>query len=290
MINSQPLNIKLEHIFLDGKWHQNQSVTSDNEGKIVIDHSKAKSSQYLTGHYLPSFVNFHSHAFQYAMAGSGEFFRRGGGEDFWSWRKEMYALALAISPEDLLTLARVLYLELLKNGYDTATEFHYLHHDPNGARYDDPTTMSKVLIKAAEDVGLNIILSPVYYHNSDFGCKAHYDQRRFTFNSPEEYLTHFQSLKALEKTNSHLTVLPGAHSLRAAPKEHLIEIYEATKEDFHIHISEQQKEIDACIQFYGRRPVEWLLESISEHQRLQLIHATHLNRNEISMLSTTGAL
>ena len=40
---------------------------------------------------VPAMVNAHSHAFQIGLRGIGE--RVGDGDDFWSWRGEMYRLA-----------------------------------------------------------------------------------------------------------------------------------------------------------------------------------------------------
>ena len=45
---------------------------------------------------------------------------------------------------------------------------------------------------------------------------------------------------------------------------------------FHIHISEQLKEIEDSIQYLGKRPVEWLLDNVDLSDRFHLVHATHL--------------
>ena len=77
-------------------------------------------------------INAHSHAFQRAFAGLAE--RRENEHDFWSWRDRMYRVALSlVSPDALRAIATQLYGELLRGGYTHVCEFHYLHHDAEGA-------------------------------------------------------------------------------------------------------------------------------------------------------------
>jgi formimidoylglutamate deiminase len=44
----------------------------------------------------------------------------------------------------------------------------------------------------------------------------------------------------------------------------------------HIHIAEQQREVDDCLAFSGRRPVQLLLEQAELDARWCLVHATHM--------------
>ena len=279
--------LKVECIYLNGSWHKNASIKISENGSYEI--TNAAHTKELSGTFITSICNFHSHAFQYAMAGAGENFQKGGGDDFWSWRESMYALALSVSPETLFAIARQLYSSMLLNGYDTVTEFHYLHHDLDGSRYNDPALLSKTLIDAAKSVGINIILCPIYYKTSNFGKESLPDQRRFTFKNPVEYLNLFSVLKERESIADGITILPGIHSLRAATVEEIKEIFNSTTEDFHIHIAEQTKEIEMCQKYYGKRPVELLFDNISNTSRLQLVHSTHINKDEISLIAKSGA-
>jgi formimidoylglutamate deiminase len=58
----------------------------------------------------------------------------------------------------------------------------------------------------------------------------------------------------------------------------------------HIHAAEQTKEVDECIAWSGRRPVEWLLEHAPVDQRWCLIHATHMTAAETAALAGSGAV
>ena len=49
----------------------------------------------------------------------------------------MYRFVARITPDDLEAIATQLYVEMLKAGYSSLGEFHYLHHAPDGRGYDD---------------------------------------------------------------------------------------------------------------------------------------------------------
>src|SRR6266700_7852349 len=105
------------------------------------------------GALVPGMPNVHSHAFQRALAGLTE---RGGpkADDFWTWRTEMYRFLDRIAPADQETIATQLYLEMLKAGYTTVGEFHYLHRDPAGRSYANPAEMALRIQAAAETTGI----------------------------------------------------------------------------------------------------------------------------------------
>ena len=58
----------------------------------------------------------------------------------------------------------------------------------------------------------------------------------------------------------------------------------------HIHIAEQQLEVEDCLASYGKRPVEWLLENHPVNRHWCLIHATHINSQERLALAKSGAV
>ena len=123
----------------------------------------------VAGAALPGFQNAHSHAFQYGMAGHAEQHESGTRDDFWSWREAMYACAETFSPEQNEQVATTLYRHLLRNGYTSVVEFHYLHHDPTGRPYANLAEMGERLVAAARTAGIKITLVPVFYQKGDFG-------------------------------------------------------------------------------------------------------------------------
>ena len=58
----------------------------------------------------------------------------------------------------------------------------------------------------------------------------------------------------------------------------------------HIHIAEQQREVDDCLKTLKARPVEWLLDNHGVDERWCLVHATHIDDAELAALAGTGAV
>jgi len=58
----------------------------------------------------------------------------------------------------------------------------------------------------------------------------------------------------------------------------------------HIHIAEQQKEVNDCLGWSGRRPVQWLYEHVEVDSRWCLVHATHVEADEVSAMARSGAV
>jgi formimidoylglutamate deiminase len=57
----------------------------------------------------------------------------------------------------------------------------------------------------------------------------------------------------------------------------------------HIHCAEQVKEVDDCLQWSGKRPVEWLLENMRVDARWCVVHATQMTAEETRALARSGA-
>jgi len=239
---------------------------------------------------IPGIASLHSHAFQRGMAGLAE--TRGNTSDtFWTWRETMYRFALNMTPEDAEAVATLLYVEMLEQGFTRVGEFHYLHHDQDGKPYANPAEMATRIARAAEITGIGLTLLPCFYAHSSFGGAApHAGQRRFICSID-------QFAKLISATEIAVRGLPGAnigiapHSLRAVTLDELTAIAPlAEGGPIHIHVAEQTKEVDECIAWSGRRPVEWLLEHMPVDQRWCLIHATHATATEIAALAESRAV
>lgn len=237
---------------------------------------------------LPGLPNLHSHAFQRAMAGLAE--RRTHPQDsFWTWRETMYRFAARMDPDSTYAVAAQLYAEMLEAGYTTVCEFHYLHHAPDGRRYADPAAMSHALIAAARDTGIRMSLLPVLYMSGGFdGRELSERQRRFG-HGVEEFLRLLQQLRAGQ--GPMLRVGCAFHSLRAVPEAAMREVMAALPADcpLHVHIAEQIGEVQDCLLLRGARPVQWLLDHFDIGPRWTLVHATHLDEQEVQGLAGSGA-
>ena len=132
----------------------------------------------IDGVALPGVPNAHSHAHQRLLAGLAE---TGAGRDsFMRWRELMYRIVGRIDPDGFQAVAAQAYMEMLKSGYTSVAEFHYLHHDAGGSPYAQPAEMGLRCIAAAEDAGIALTLLPSLYAYGGFGpAPAGAGQARF---------------------------------------------------------------------------------------------------------------
>jgi formimidoylglutamate deiminase len=240
---------------------------------------------------LPGLTNAHSHAFQRAMAGLAERSDRPQ-DDFWSWRERMYQVALRIGPEALENVAAWLYAEMLRAGYTQVCEFHYVHHDPQGNAYADPAEMAWALVRAAQRTGIGLTLLPTVYMRQGFGQDGLSNSQR-RFRAEPDFVLGIQARLANYARSSATGLLHAGvalHSLRAVPLGALREVETALPQaPLHIHVSEQTKEVEDCLQSHGRRPIEWLAEQVSLNSRWHLVHATHATAHELTLIRDAGA-
>ncbi len=276
-------------------WLTKATVTVNDNG-IISDISTSENQNSSLGIQhsiaIPGFQNAHSHAFQYAMAGLAE--RHEGSEnpdDFWGWREAMYQLALSVNPDQMEAIASMLYSEMARHGYTNVTEFHYVHHNKDGKPYDNLAEMGSRLIAAAKTAGIGITLCPIFYQKGGFGQAPNDRQRRFISPTIYDYLKLLESSREACKSYEHANIAIGIHSMRGVEPKDIVEIAKSGPQDipFHIHISEQLKEIEDSIKYLGKRPVEWLLENIELNERFHLVHATHLTDEETIGIAKSGA-
>lgn len=273
-------------------WHHHVRIRVDDRGIIesVTSGATADDAECLKGPVIPGMPNLHSHAFQRAMAGLAEV-GSAKPDSFWSWRDNMYALVDRLTPDQTAVIARALYVEMLKGGYTQVSEFHYLHHAPSGQPYTGSQAMSEALLEASASSGIGMTLLPVLYAHSDFGGKpATQGQRRFV-HTVDGYLRLLDELKTRCQADSRHTLGMAVHSLRAVTPEEIAEVLAANPAGpRHIHVAEQQKEVQASLAWSGQRPVQWLLDNVDIDERWCLIHATHLDDSEVRGLADSRAV
>lgn len=238
---------------------------------------------------LPGMVNLHSHAFQRALGGLTE--HAGEGPDsFWTWRELMYRFADRITPEQIEAIAAQLFAECLRHGYTSVCEFHYLQRDTDGAAYARPAETAERVAAAAQATGMGLTLLPVLYSHAGFGEQPlKPEQRRFR-TGVDDILGIVDAL--LHLRGGQLEVGAAPHSLRAATIGQVRELAAQLPQGrpLHIHIAEQQGEVEQSIAYCGRRPVEYLMEQVDVDGRWCLVHATHLNEEEVGAIARSGAV
>ncbi|MBX3603715.1 MAG: formimidoylglutamate deiminase [Piscinibacter sp.] len=284
-------NLFADHALLPDGWARDVLLHWDGAGTLTAVQADADpgDAPRAPGVLLPGMPNLHSHAFQRVFAGLTEC-RGAQGDSFWTWRDRMYRVALAVSPEQLEDIATQLYIEMLAAGYTSVCEFHYLHHAPDGRPYADPAEMSRRLAAAAQRAGIGLTLLPVLYRHGGFGpTPARPDQRRFV--SRVDALLH--SVEALRAAGLRVGVAP--HSLRAVAADDLRALLDGLAAidgdaPVHIHIAEQRREVQDCLDWSGLRPVRWLFEHAAIDARWCLVHATHLDDGECDAIARSGAV
>jgi formimidoylglutamate deiminase len=306
----------LQSAFLSQGWVSGAIVTVSDEGVISAIETAAPAdagrghatagraagagTESIDGIVVPGMANAHSHAFQRAMAGNTEY-RLSARDSFWTWRRAMYALANRIEPEDLQVLATQLFVEMLKAGYTSVAEFHYLHRQKGGLPYSGNNELWEAIGGAASAAGIGLTFLPTLYQTSDFGGQPlKPEQARFASDT-DAFLRAVEDRIGAERRSRSAqggprTQLTGAafHSLRAVPLENLRRAaLELRKLDanlpVHIHVAEQLLEVQACVRATGRRPIELLLDSGLLTRHWCLVHATHATGAELEGLAATAA-
>jgi formimidoylglutamate deiminase len=302
----------LQSAYLPQGWARDVLVTVSDRMITAIDTGIAASAaanaqparvekiERLDGIVVPGMPNAHSHAFQRAMAGNAEY-RMSARDSFWTWRQAMYALANRVEPEDLQIVATQLFVEMLKSGYTSVAEFHYLHQPRGSGQYSSANLLWDAVSDAARTAGIGLTFLPTLYQSSDFGGQPlRPEQARFYLDT-DAFLRAIGQRIDDERRAGNGAASPmlrtGAafHSLRAVPLAQLRQAALALRGidasmPVHIHVAEQMLEVRACERATGRRPIELLLDQELLTQHWCVVHATHATPRELAGLASADAV
>ncbi len=277
---------------LETGWAENVRVTIGADGIIEHIETGAQPAGERVGILLPAPANAHSHAFQRAMAGLTE--RRGpdATDSFWTWRQLMFRFLDRLTPDHVEAIAAFVQMEMLEAGYAANVEFHYLHHQPGGAPYDNLAEVAGRIAAAAEQTGIGLTLLPVHYQYG--GCDRRPlgpGQIRFGNDFDRFARLHEQSADIVGRLPADCRVGVAPHSLRAVstddlPRHKVL----AAGNPLHMHLAEQVAEVDEVVAAHGRRPVEWVLDHLDADASCCFIHCTQMLPHETTGLAGTGAV
>lgn len=289
------------HLHQPDGWLSPGYMAVDDRGDIVsvsrdlppgVDDADAER---LDGFVLPGMPNVHSHVHQRGLSGRSEPGTDSTVEEsFWTWRTRMYDFANRLSPDDFEALAAQAFLEMVRTGYTTVGEFHYLHNAPDGQPYADPAEMSVRILAAADAIGIGLTMLPTLYTRAGIGRPPATEQRRFILDE-DAYAALVERTITLAAGNELVNVGIAPHSLRAVDVEELTgTIVELAKRlpdaPIHLHVSEQVKEVDEALAGLGERPGAWLLNHLDLNERWTFIHATHCDVDERRGMSAAGVV
>ncbi|MGH3599593.1 MAG: formimidoylglutamate deiminase [Pseudonocardiaceae bacterium] len=284
--------ITAAHLLLPDGWVSPGQVLIDDDGTILEASAGEahRPDRTLSGFVLPGIANLHSHAHHRGLVGYADRLAPGAAATLWSWREVMYRHLRELTPDDLEAYATLAYVEMLRRGYTSVGEFHYIHHDGGGARYADPSETSRRLVAAAETAGIALTLLPTFYVSGGVDRAPEAEQRRFT-TGLDEYLALVAALDEIAAARPALQIGIAPHSLRAVPEAQLAQLLDARpRGPVHIHAAERTEEVDEVQSTLGARPVEWLLENAAVDERWCVIHATHMTDAERRGLAESGAV
>src|ERR1700678_2234957 len=288
---------RMTSAFLSQGWARDAVVTVSDDGLITALEAadpagRSDGAELIDGIVIPGMPTAHSHSFQRAMAGNTEY-RLSARDSFWTWRAAMYALANRIAPAYLQTLATQLFIEMLKSGYTSVAEFHYLHRQTSGAAYSGSNALWEAIGNAASAAGIALTFLPPLYQTSDFGgLPLKPEQARFASDTDAFLRAVEDRIDAERRGSSPQREMrmqrTGAafHSLRAVPLDNLRRAARQLRElnaslPLHIHVAEQLREVQACVRETGRRPIQLLLDTGLLDRHWCLVHATHATAEEL---------
>jgi len=273
-------------------WQRDVTVNIDVSGRISSIEAGTRGADSHCHILLPAVANLHSHAFQRAMAGMTETQGSDPFDSFWTWRKLMYQFLDHLTPEDVQSIAAFGQMEMLESGYAAVGEFHYLHHQPDGTPYHNRAEMCQRIVNAAAWSGMGLTLLPVLYHQG--GCDGRAlsgAQRRFANDIDDYARLHEGAALSIKEQLPDGAMGVAPHSLRAVSRQALADAVSlAAGSPVHIHIAEQEAEVEEILSAWNARPVEWLLREHDVNENWCLVHATQMLGSETVQLAATGAV
>jgi formiminoglutamate deiminase len=196
-----------------------------------------------------------------------------------------------IDPQQLEALTALAFAQMLEAGFTRVGEFHYLHQDKAGLPFADPGELAGRIAAAAAETGIGLTLLPTFYAHRGFGAgEPAARQRRFVTDLERFARIMDSSRKAVRVLTGGLVgVAP--HSLRAVSVDELPAVVAlGAGGPIHIHVAEQVREVEECVAWCGRRPIERLLEIVPVDDRWCLVHATHASEQELQRIAAAGAV
>lgn len=281
-----------EQALLQNGWAKAVRVTVGANGWIDrVEPDMPRVGDRIVGTLLPALVNAHSHAFQRAMAGLTE--RRGtdARDSFWTWRALMFRYLDRLTPAHVEAIAALVQMEMLEAGYAANVEFHYLHHQAGGVPYANLAEMSERIAAASAQTGIGLTLLPVLYQYGGLDRRPlGPGQIRFGNDLDRFARLHEGASDALRALPPDCRMGVAPHSLRAVAPDALGQVAGLTDGPVHMHLAEQQAEVDEVSVTLGKRPVEWVLDNMALSSGVTFIHCTQMLPHETEGLARTGAV
>jgi formimidoylglutamate deiminase len=279
-----------DFVYVGGKFESGLAFFADATGRITRlsrEPADLAIARRLSGQAaLPGLVNTHSHAFHRVLRG------RAAGA---TWRTAHARAAARLSAEDAFDAARMAFLEMLLSGITCVGEFNYLLRSAPGAAAEEET-VPRAILQAAHDVGIRIALLNVAWAHPYGGAAPAPEDARFATPDAEQFVRETEALRVFVEKNyfaDHAWVGAAVHSLGTVPLDYLKVVTRhahARRLRFHLHVSPDAAEVDACRAQHGRSPIALLAELGAVDKRLTAVHAGAISDDDIKLLGGARAV
>jgi 5-methylthioadenosine/S-adenosylhomocysteine deaminase len=221
---------------------------------------------------VPGTINTHNHSFQSLL--------RGIGDDlpFLEWRdKALYRYSPKLGAEDMGTAALFAFGEMLLHGVTTVCDFYYINAQGNDH--------ASATIEAAKRLGMRIVLARCFYDWD--GAPAAYRE------TIPQAIANFEALAKRygDRERFLTTVQPAPHSQHGATPQ-MIEAGAGCARDagvpWHIHLAEEQYQVDQSLARFGKRPLHAVSELAVDMSQMIAVHGCWFDEHERALLADRG--
>jgi formiminoglutamate deiminase len=147
--------------------------------------------------------------------------------------------------------------------------------------------MGHVLVRAAREAGLRIVLLDTCYLTGGIGDALTGSQVRFGDGDADTWASRAEELAVSYEGEEDVEIGAAIHSVRAVPPEQMhvvVDFAHRHSAPLHAHVSEQRAENESCVEAYSATPVQVLHDHGVLGPRSTAVHATHLSDVDVALL------
>jgi len=253
ILNRKPVTIEVR----DGLFSEIRPEMGKNEAsnpKIPVLDADGKA-------ILPAFYNTHTHAGMSLLRGYAD------DKELYDWLNNyIWPIEAKLTGEDIYIGARLAAVEMIRSG----TVF-----------FNDMYWHPRETIRAVESLGMRACVGQAILDAFDT------EQGKRQFKEAEELLQnrHAFSSKIQFNINPH-----SVYTVRKQGLQWAAEFAASHDIPLHIHVSESQIEVAACLAENGCRPVEWLEQCGVFQARVIAAHGIHVTNHELKIMAKNDVI
>ncbi len=222
---------------------------------------------------VPGTVNAHNHSFQSLL--------RGIGDDlpFLEWRERaLYRYSPQLGRDGVHVGALFAFGEMLLHGVTSVCDFFYLN--------DGSNDNASAVIDAARRLGMRMVMARCFYD---------WDGAPASYREPvARAVANFQLLHKAHAGDARrmVSVQPAPHSLHGASRDMIVAAAGCAADagtPLHIHLAEEQYQVDDAQKKYGARPLHALAAMGVLDARVIAVHGCWFDAGERALLAERGA-